>query len=128
MDKQVARPHRRCVVVHSSRLVAEDLRELLMSEGAHEVVTARDMVDIDRRAACVAFVEGGAACIVKTAQVRHWRRTGAAIVAMNGAVSGLEPMDSVYTLEQPFRSEDVIDILAKIRLRWRGMSSLHWVS
>lgn len=116
MDKPTSRPAGRCVIVHSSRLVAEDLRQLLLAEGASEVVMAKDRSSVTAQADAIAFVEGSHANLTDDGCVRAWRSMGTPVVALNGAPSSQIALDGIYKLEQPFRTEDVVDLLKSLKV------------
>ena len=113
MDRLTTRPRGRCIVVHSNRLVSEDLRQLLLSEGAQEVVLVTRLEDVTAQPDAIAFLEANAATLDQLAQVQSWIRLGTPVVAMDGEPALARTDAHIYTLAQPFRSEDVVEILHK---------------
>lgn len=111
MDRLTAWPHGRCIVVHSNRLVSEDLRQLLLAEGAGDILLASRIEDIAAQSDAIVFIEASASSLNDIAQVQTWMRLGTPIVAMNGEPTGSQPGGRVFTLAQPFRTEDVLEIL-----------------
>ncbi|MEJ6392128.1 hypothetical protein V8J82_02610 [Gymnodinialimonas sp. 2305UL16-5] len=111
MDTLTSWTRERSVVVHPNLLVAEDLRQLLLSEGAASVVTAVDLDQIAAGSDAIAFIEGNVARLIELEAVQNWLQFGTPIVVLTDGSPQIDLPPGIYSLEQPFRSEQVQALL-----------------
>ncbi|WP_224816394.1 hypothetical protein [Hasllibacter sp. MH4015] len=111
-----ARPQGTCIIVHENVIVAEDLREALMAEGANNIVIGRDVSQLGAQSPMVAFIAGQVDQVIRLPEVMEWRGHGAQIVVMPGFVDDVELQDGIHILEQPFRSEQATGLIQKLKL------------
>ena len=116
MDRLARKPRGRCVIVHSNRLIAEDLKQLLLAEGAHEVVISNRLADLSPGVDAVVFIEGDADAISNDPTVVAWLAFQTPVIAMNGSSDGNGPKPGIHRLEQPFRSEHVVALLRSLEV------------
>lgn len=105
-----------CLIVSDSALMAEDLRELLIGEGATEVVVARSLAQAEGLAPSMVFLSEWTAEILASGIVTAWTREGAPVVLIGGTETARAAAEAARMpfLEQPFRSEDVLSLLRRI--------------
>lgn len=116
MDRLSAKPRGRCVIVHTNRLVAEDLRQLLLALGADTVDIATALEEVRPGLDAVVFVEGAATALHDTPKIAEWHAAGTPVVAMNGRRGTDGPVRGIHLLEQPFRSDDVVALLRDLKV------------
>ncbi|MEJ6389455.1 hypothetical protein [Gymnodinialimonas ulvae] len=116
MDRLIDGPRSRAVVCHGNPLVGEDLRQLLLSEGAGEVLVIRSLDEVQIESDAIAFVEGSAKLLLQAVQIQGWLRRGTPVVAMNGCGGMASVPRGVHLLKQPFRSEDVQNLLTQVKV------------
>ncbi|MBF9044324.1 hypothetical protein HKCCE4037_13355 [Rhodobacterales bacterium HKCCE4037] len=116
MDRMVDKVRRRCVIIHSNRLIAEDLKQTLLAEGADEVVISSKLADVAAGVDAVVFIEGDAREIPTQPSVAAWLALETPVVALDGSNGEAEVQPGVHILEQPFRSEHVIALLRQLKV------------
>lgn len=115
MDTPRKAPDGPCIVVHRNLLVAEDLKDVLISAGASDVLSFAVLEDAEGYAAQLAIVEAaGYEDVYMHPSVTHWIAMGTPVVVLNGHTGEPDPSMGLYSLEQPFRSEDLNKILLKL--------------
>lgn len=109
--------HARCIIVHPNVLVAEDLREILASAGAREVVAVRDIAQAPEGSARVVLVSGALDVLVQTPQVRGWTDHAVPVILLDSGHAAMGTAEAgFHTLEEPFRTEDVTALLARLEV------------
>jgi len=103
-----------CVIVHKNPVVTEDLRELLTTCGATNIVILQDLNEAAGQGARLAIVEGDYDSVLRDPAVAGWIASGTPVLVLNDHLKQVEPKTDVHSIVQPFRSEDVTDILKKI--------------
>lgn len=107
----------RFLVVTRQRIVAEDLRQMLLAWGASGVDVASGLSDAWDENYAAGFFAVPLPDLLGDGRVRNLHRSGTRIVVVNGH----EP-ESAYNgtglsvLEQPFRTQDVRSVLRRIGL------------
>ncbi|WP_166486176.1 hypothetical protein [Jannaschia sp. CCS1] len=106
-----------CLIIHSSALVAEDLRDILESEGALEVLTAPDITQAPIAPARVVLVSGSLEKILDTPQAMYWRQHAIPVILVDSELQHVRATEAgFHTLNEPFRTEDVIHLLNKFNI------------
>lgn len=84
MDRLTNGPRNRAIICHTDKLVAEDLRQLLLVAGATKVVVADDLADASVGLDGIAIVQGSALATLEAASVQAWLRVGTPVVVLDG--------------------------------------------
>ena len=117
MDSLASQKRRRFLTVTKNAVMGEDLRELLMSTGDAEADTHLDMSDEWGAGYAVAFFDTPPGAMVDDQRVRALSNAGTAIVVLAGNPPNGPEYDVPFQwLAQPFRTDDVIDLLRRIGL------------
>ena len=105
-----------CIVVHPSPLVAEDLRELLILAGASEVTVVTRLEDLQRLDARLALVAGDYTVIAASQAAEYWRQHKTPIVVLNGTTRSSPQTPGVFSIRQPFKSDDIVCVLRELSI------------
>lgn len=106
-----------CLIIHSNVLVAEDLRDILVSVGAPDVVTAISLDQAPLRPARLVMVSGSLEMIKASAQASYWTEQAIPVVLLDSERQNDEAVQAgFHPLDEPFRTEDVTELLAKLKV------------
>ncbi|MEX3016146.1 hypothetical protein [Gymnodinialimonas hymeniacidonis] len=117
VDPPTGRLDAPCIIVHSNVLVAEDLRDILMNAGAQDVVVYSDFAAIKEDVAALVIASGGLERTLRAERFDAWGRNGTPVVLLDvGQRSEDAAKFGLHVLEEPFRTEDVIELLTDLRI------------
>lgn len=105
---------RHYLVYHSNPLVSEDLRETLEATGACVVEVLSSLAGAVRRCYDLAFVEVAPDQLEAKPEWSWLMETSKGIVALTSGLNDTGPVPGkIVLMPQPFRSDDVLDILTR---------------
>lgn len=117
MDSPQPPDRRRYLVVTGNAVVAEDLRELLGGERQDDVQVFTSLQPSWSGGYAAAFFDVPLSQLTQNAAVQALSAAGTAVVVLNAFLPEAQFQGTGFqTLVQPFRTEDVINLLAKLGL------------
>lgn len=105
----------RMLVVNSSVIVCEDLRDILLDWGVADVTVVHSL-DADWAGPfTTAFIEVSCDDSVMHRRIGKLIQEGTSLVFLDEPIPGLmPPTPTIHYLAQPFRAEDVIQVLVRL--------------
>lgn len=118
MKDAVAHQGRKFLIVHDNAVVGEDMREALMDWGAIEVDVRCSLAETWGQDYAAAFFGLPIANIMHDHKVMRLSQCGTEIIVLNGDLPDSALAESgMHPLSQPFRGEDLIELLGRLGLQ-----------
>ncbi len=106
-----------CLVIHANVLVAEDLRDILIAEGADEVIVVKTLAEAPLSPARIAFVSASANAVLASPHTTFWAGQGTPVVLLGGLQRSSVSREAGYhVMNEPFRTEDITALLRRLQI------------
>ncbi|MEL7184719.1 MAG: hypothetical protein AAFY65_11320 [Pseudomonadota bacterium] len=116
MDTTNRAPVGSCLVIHENALVAEDIRDVVSDFGATDVRVFRTLADARDQLAWLVILAGSYDQVLADPITQRWLSAGASLIVLNGRHRDSTSGSNVYSLEQPFRSDELEGLLTSTGL------------
>ncbi len=104
-----------CIIVHPNVLVAEDLREILLSSGAHDVRVHRNLAEVGAAPVALVIVSDSLQGGLHTSHLDAWVQKGTQVILLGSNGPAGDPTShGLHSLNEPFRTEDVVALVTKL--------------
>ena len=106
-----------CIIIHPNVLVSEDLRDILISRGATEVLTATQISQAPLSPARLVMIAGKLETILATPQGLYWKEHGIPVILIEHDKDNEAAAEAgLHVLPEPFRDEDVVKTLERLQV------------
>ncbi|UWQ94883.1 hypothetical protein K3728_14445 [Rhodobacteraceae bacterium M385] len=101
-----------CLIVHPNALVATDLRDILESEGATEVLTFSDLSHVPLEPARLVILSAAPEALLESPHSAFWKSSETPVIMLDrGRLQPIAEHAWLHYLDEPFRTEDVTALL-----------------
>jgi hypothetical protein len=114
LDRRSPQDRHAAFIVHTTRLIAEDLRDILLSAGYAHVTLARTLADIPLSDAGLIVIDGTLADLAEPSRLEDLVKLDLPMLVLDGLGPIPPATTRIERVSTPFRSEEVIAALSRV--------------